>query len=85
MRELRSRHLIIAKGVMFLGIALSVALLLLVERPTLRTGVLLIILVWSACRFYYFLFYALEKYVDPKIRYAGLLSLAAALRRRRQP
>lgn len=82
MRDLKSKRLIVTKGMMFLGIAMTVALLLLTERPTIRTAVLLIILVWSACRFYYFLFYALEKYVDPSLRYAGVLGLAAALRRR---
>jgi hypothetical protein len=38
---------------------------------------------WSASRFYYVLFYVLEKYVDPDLRYAGLLALAAAIRWKR--
>ena len=36
-------------------------------------------LVWSACRFYYFLFYVLEKYVNPELRYAGLVAFARGL------
>jgi hypothetical protein len=46
--------------------------------------VLLALLVWSSCRFYYFLFYVLEKYVDPGLRYAGLFALMAALWRKRR-
>ena len=82
MRELKSKRLILAKGAMFLVIATTVAMLLWAESPTLRTAVLLILLVWSASRFYYFLFYVLEKYVDPKLQYSGLIALAAAWRRR---
>jgi hypothetical protein len=36
---------------------------------------LLAILVWASCRSYYFLFYVLQHYVDPHLRYAGLLAL----------
>ena len=82
MRELRSKRLILAKGVMFLVIATAGALLLWAERPTLKTAVLLILLVWSACRFYYFLFYVLERYVDPTLQYRGVIALATAWRRR---
>jgi hypothetical protein len=44
-----------------------------------RTAVLLILLVWAACRFYYFLFYVLERYVDPRLRYAGILALVRTI------
>jgi len=46
--------------------------LLLLESPTLRTVVLLVIAIWSFCRFYYFAFYVIEHYVDPSFRFAGL-------------
>ena len=65
MRELTSSTWIVAKGVMLLVIALSAAGLVFGELPTPRIAVLLAILVWASCRFYYFLFYVLEKYVDP--------------------
>ncbi len=76
MTDLTSKKVIVAKGLMFLGIAMVTALLLLFENPTLKLGVLLALLVWSSCRFYYFLFYVLEQYVDPTMRYAGLWDLA---------
>ena len=76
MRDLTSKRWIVAKGVLFLVIAAAAAALLILESPNLTTAVLLALLVWSSCRFYYFLFYVLEKYVDPKLRYAGVFALA---------
>jgi hypothetical protein len=76
MRELKSKGWIVAKGIMFLVISAVTATLILAETQSVRVTVLLAILVWSACRFYYFLFYVLEHYVDPKLKYSGLLALA---------
>ena len=84
MRDLKSKGLIVGKGVMFLLIAMTAGLLLWIEKPSIKTALLLALLVWAACRFYYFLFYVLEKYVDPSLQYAGLIGLAAAFRRRRR-
>ena len=66
MRELSSKRLIVAKGFMFLVLAAMAATLLLLEAPSLRVGALLAILAWASCRFYYFLFYVLQHYVDPE-------------------
>lgn len=84
MTDLKSKSWIVAKGVMFLGIAATTAALILVEAPSVRVAVLLALLVWASCRFYYFLFYVLEHYVDPTMRYAGLLDLLMGMKRRRQ-
>lgn len=84
-RDLRSTRWIVAKGLALLGIAVAAAAMLLVDSPSLRTALLLAIVVWAACRLYYFLFYVLERYVDPRLRYAGLLALARALLARRAP
>ena len=85
MRDLQSKGWIVAKGIAFLGIAMATAVLLLLDAPSLRTAALLCLLVWAAWRFYYFLFYVLEHYVDPKLRYSGIADLirAAILKRRR--
>ena len=64
---------------MFLAIAAMAAGLVLFESPTLRTAVLLVLLVWAACRFYYFIFYVLERYVDSSLRYAGIVALVRAI------
>jgi hypothetical protein len=64
---------------MFLGIAAVAGALLLFGSPTIRTAILLALLVWAACRFYYFIFYVLERYVDPSLRYAGIIALVRAI------
>jgi hypothetical protein len=79
MRDLTSSTWIKAKGVLFLLLGLLAGVLLLLDRPTLRTAALLIVAVWSFCRFYYFSFYVLERYVDPSYRFSGLLSLSRYL------
>jgi hypothetical protein len=87
MKDLTSPAWIKAKGILFLFLGLLSAALLFLERPTLRVAVLLILAVWSFCRFYYFAFYVLERYVDPAFRFSGLFSLARHLLRnpRRKP
>lgn len=84
MGDLESKRLIVLKGLLFLGILVGAGVLLFLERPTLQVAALLAVLVWASARFYYFLFYVLEKYVDPDLRYAGLVALLAALVRRRR-
>jgi hypothetical protein len=79
MADLQSPTLIKAKGLMFLAIAGLSAYLLWADDRTLRTISLLALLVWSASRFYYFLFYVLERYVDPSLRYTGLVDQVLAL------
>jgi hypothetical protein len=83
MRDLQSKAAIVVKGGLFLGLAIAAAALLWINDPRWQTAALLAVLVWSACRFYYFLFYVLEKYVDPRLRYAGLFAMLRALRRGR--
>jgi hypothetical protein len=75
MTDLTSPTLIKAKGIMFLGIAVMSAYLLWADLPTFRTAALVCVLAWASSRFYYFLFYVLEKYVDPSLRYAGIGAL----------
>jgi hypothetical protein len=84
MRDLKSTKWIVAKGFMFAGIALATAALIFIEMPSLKVAVLLALLVWASCRFYYFLFYVLQHYVDRTMRYAGLFDLLMGMRQRRQ-
>jgi len=83
MTDLKSRRWIVAKGVMFAVIALAAAALILSEMPSPRITALVVLLVWASCRFYYFLFYVLERYVDPTMRYAGLFDLLMGMKQRR--
>jgi hypothetical protein len=79
MSDLRSKRWIVVKGFMFLAIAAIAGVLLLFESQTIRTAILLALLVWAACRFYYFIFYVLERYVDSSLRYAGIIALVRAI------
>ena len=63
-----------AKGALFLFLGFLSAALLLVAYPTLQAGLLIVLAVWSFCRFYYFAFYVIEHYVDSDYRFSGLLS-----------
>lgn len=76
MKNLVNPAWIKVKGVLFLFLGLLSATLLFFEKPTLRVALLLMVAVWSFCRFYYFAFYVIERYTDPDYRFSGLLSFA---------
>lgn len=67
---------------MFGSLVLACGGLLGMGAPSFRTAFLVLVLAWSAARFYYFLFYVLERYVDPTLRYSGVLALLRQVRRR---
>jgi hypothetical protein len=83
MQDIKSSRLLWLKGVLFLLIGVASSALLIVEMPTLRMVVLLLLAIWGFCRAYYFAFYVIEHYVDARFRFSGLMSFVAyALRRR---
>ena len=86
MKELTKPGWILAKGFLFLLLGLLSGGLLIFEHPNLKMVTLLAIAVWSFCRFYYFGFYVLERYVDPSYKYSGLASMVKyiALNRNRK-
>jgi hypothetical protein len=77
--DIKSAKLIILKGFLFLLLALMAASGILAESLNWRTALLLGIALWSACRFYYFCFYVIEKYIDPSFKFAGLSSVGKYL------
>jgi hypothetical protein len=85
MRNLTNPAWIKVKGALFLLLGLLASTLILIQRPTLQMGVLLVIVIWPFCRFYYFAFYVIEHYVDPTYRFTGLLSFARYLIGRHNP
>lgn len=85
MKDLTNPTWIKIKGALFLLLGLFSAALLYAESPALRTGLLLAIMVWSFCRFYYFAFYVIERYVDSSYRFSGLLSAARYLLGKQRP
>ena len=72
MKDLSDPKWIYLKGFLFLLIGIVSAALVLAEMPTLRTAVLLAAMTWGFCRFYYFAFYVIGKYVDGQYRFSGL-------------
>lgn len=85
MRNLTDVRWIKLKGMLFLLLGLLSTALLFHEHPTLSAAFLIAVTVWSFCRFYYFAFYVIERYVDPSFRFSGLLSLAVHLIQKRTP
>lgn len=83
-RELTSARWIFLKGFLFLALGLMAGALLIVERPTVRVALLLVVAVWSFCRFYYFAFYVIGRYVDPSYRFSGLMSFLGYWARERK-
>lgn len=83
MKDLTNPTWIKIKGLLFLLIGITATVLVFLDQPGWKTAVLLILAIWSFCRFYYFAFYVIEKYVDPTYKFSGLISFAKYLFRRR--
>jgi hypothetical protein len=64
------------KGLLFLLTGIVSVVLVVLQRPTMVTALLMVITIWCFCRFYYFAFYVIEHYVDPSYKFAGLWDFA---------
>ena len=82
MKDLTSSTWIKVKGLLFLLLGFAATVFLLVENPSLKSALLLALAIWCFCRFYYFAFYVIEKYVDPGYKFSGLWSFAGYLLKR---
>lgn len=82
MKDLASAFWIKLKGLLFLVIGITAAVLVYLDNPKWQTALLLALAIWSFCRFYYFAFYVIEKYVDPAYKFSGLFSFARYLLQR---
>jgi hypothetical protein len=82
MTDLKSPRLIYLKGFVFLVAGTAAAVLLLAESPSWKVAPLLAIAIWSFCRAYYFAFYVIQHYVDPRYKFAGLGSFVVHMLRR---
>ncbi len=72
MGDLTNSKLIWTKGFLFLFLGILSSGILLLRTRDLQVALLLGIAIWSFCRSYYFAFYVIEHYVDPRYRFAGL-------------
>ena len=84
MKDLSNPFWIKLKGILFLLIGIVAVALLFLDSPTWKTAALLALAIWSCCRFYYFAFYVIEKYVDPSYKFSVLISFARYLFQRRR-
>lgn len=73
LRDIKSVALLHTKGFLFLATGILAFAGILLEIPKIRIALLLLIGTWAFCRFYYYLFYVLEKYAGREKRYAGIL------------
>lgn len=83
MKDLSNPFWIKLKGLLFLFLGSVTAILIFLDDPTWKTAGLLALVIWSFCRFYYFAFYVIEKYVDPGYKFSGLFDFAKYLLKRR--
>ena len=83
MADLKDPKWIYLKGWLLLVILVTCVALILAEHFSWKLTALLGLAIWSAARFYYFMFYVIEKYVDPRYKFAGIGSFLVYLIRRR--
>jgi len=81
--DLTNPRAILAKGWLFLALGVLSAGCLLALATSWKVGLLLGITVWAFCRWYYFMFYVIEHYVDPTYKFAGLGSFLRYMRANR--
>ena len=74
MRDLTDLRHMLLKAILFGIIAALSAFLLWLQNPRMSTLILLGLCVWACARIYYFLFYVIERYIDPSFRFSGLWS-----------
>lgn len=81
--DLSNPTAIIAKGWLFLVLGMLAGGMLLALALDWQIALLLVITVWAFCRWYYFMFYVIQHYVDPTFKFDGLTSFVRYLRSQR--
>jgi hypothetical protein len=81
--DIKSARLIILKGMLFLLTGLIAFGLICLSAKDWGVVFCLVICIWAFCRFYYFAFYVIEKYVDPEFKFSGLYAFGKYLLSRR--
>ena len=81
--DLSNPKLIYFKGLLFVLTGLIACAIILLEYPSLKLALLLMLAIWCFARAYYFAFYVVERYADPGYKFAGLGSFAKHLLSRR--
>lgn len=74
MRDLTDPKYMVLKAILFGVVAGLSAFLLWLQHPQVITVILTGLCAWACSRIYYFLFYVIERYIDPTFRFAGIWS-----------
>jgi len=74
MTDLKHPFLIHLKGFLFLAILVASATLIIIHLPSWRIAALVCITIWASARLYYYLFYVIERYIDPTYKFSGIYS-----------
>jgi hypothetical protein len=72
MADLKSARVMYVKAGLLVAVGLLAGAAVLIEAPSWKIAALMVVAVWAFCRAYYFLFYVIERWIDPKFRFAGL-------------
>jgi len=72
------------KAIGFVLIAFLSAMSLLLRSMRIETAALIMLLIWSSARAYYFCFYVIERYIEPEFKFAGLGSVLRYLMNNRR-
>jgi len=83
-REITSLRWLVSKALLLVVAGSIAAALLIARTPALTTVALLAICIWAFARSYYFLFYVIERYVDPAFRFSGVFAAMRYLVRHRR-
>jgi hypothetical protein len=70
--DLSDSRWILLKGFLFLILCFMAGGALVALHPEWVSVLLLVLAVWSGARWYYFMFYVVEKYLDGEFKFAGL-------------
>jgi len=84
MTDLHKPWLMYLKAALLALIAVASCALILMQCPRWYVAGLLALAIWSAARVYYFMFYVIEKYIDPAYKFAGVGSFLGYLWSRRK-
>jgi len=82
MKDIANVKLIYLKGLLFLLGGLLSSIIIVIEHPTIKVAVLLVVSIWCFARVYYFAFYVIEHYIDKNYEFSGLWSFVLFMWRR---
>ncbi len=84
MGDLKSPRLMYAKALLLAIAGMMAVAGILIEAPSWRIAAFLAIAVWAFSRVYYFMFYVIERWIDPRFRFAGVWAAARYMMKQRK-